>query len=111
MIADTASAEVFLKNYHQFISLPLYNKKMMTKEQAKEIAERFQAEALRHKSGHYHYGYITLSYNPQEQLFEIRREDMSFNMYEPTISCTHHTKEDFIEYLRQYHKFSDFQDT
>ena len=80
----------------------------MTQEEARTIAQRFQNENLRHRSGHYHYGYTTLSYNHEKQIFELKYEDHAMNMYEPTVSYSHKTTAEFVAYLLKYHKVSDF---
>jgi len=80
----------------------------MTKEQAEEIALRIQSQGLSYKHGHYHYGYTTLSYNREKSAFELKKEDMSFNMYNSTISYSYKTKEEFVAYILEYHKPSDF---
>jgi hypothetical protein len=52
----------------------------MTKVQAEEIAKIMREEGKSHKSGHYHHGYIYLSYCNRRRLYEVHREDLSFDI-------------------------------
>ncbi|MCP4440111.1 MAG: hypothetical protein GY810_14305 [Aureispira sp.] len=81
----------------------------MTKTQANKAADLIMNENKTHKSGHYHHGYIYLSYNTQKSEFEVKREDLSMNVYEPTISYEYLSKEQFTEYLMKYHEYDAFK--
>ena len=71
----------------------------MTRLQAEKIVEKMEKEGFSHREGHYHYGYMTLSYNREKDVFECKREDHGTNMYEPHISYRYFGKEEFVSYL------------
>ena len=81
----------------------------MSKTEATQLADLIIHENKTHKSGHYHHGYIYLTYNREKAEFEVKREDLSTNVYEPTISYDYLNKEQFTEYLMKYHEYDGFE--
>ena len=79
----------------------------MLRNDAIRFAE-FLKNGKTHKSGHYHYGYIFLSYNSDKQMFEIKREDLSINIYEPSVSYEFVDFEQIVEFLEKFYKLTDF---
>lgn len=78
----------------------------MTEEQAIKIAKIIKAGKIV-KSGHYHYGYIYLSYNNDKQLFEIKREDLSAKEYESSFYYEYITQNKFIAFIMKYYTFEN----
>ena len=78
----------------------------MTSEEAHILADKFAFHNAYYRSGHYQYGYISISYNHEQKLFELKKEDMSMDMYNPDVSYTYLNKSDFIAYLMQNYSFS-----
>jgi len=70
----------------------------MIKEQANRITKLLE-EGKQYKSGHYHYGYIYLSFDRKKKLFELKHEDLLTNMFEPSISYEYFSKEKMQAYL------------
>ena len=70
----------------------------MTNTEAQIIADIVKA-GKQHKAGHYHYVYMYLWYEKSEKCFKYKREDLSTNIYDPEITITNLTEEQFIEKL------------
>lgn len=80
----------------------------MTTAQAQQALNLIKNHNKTHKSGHYHHGYIYLSYHPQKEAFEVQREDLSINVYQPTTSYEYLNEEQFLAYLMEYHEYDSF---
>lgn len=81
-------------------------KKTMTEQQAQHILEILKQDKS-HKSGHYHYGYIHLSYDRDKQLFVKKHEDLSVNIYDPTLTYEYLTEDEMIAYLVRYYRYDE----
>ena len=78
----------------------------MTSEEAHILADKFALHNATYRTGHYHHGYLTISYNHEQKLFELKKEDMGMDTYNPDVSYTYLNKSDFIDYLMQNYSFS-----
>ncbi len=78
----------------------------MTKTEARMIADIIKA-GKKHKSGHYHYGYVYLWYEKSEKCFKYKKEDLAMNIYEPDITIENLSEEEFIEKLTGYYKYNE----
>lgn len=79
----------------------------MTKEDISKIIELLKS-GKEYKTGHYHYGYIYYFYRKNEKLFYEKREDLSINIYEPTIEINEYSEKDFISKILEKEEFNDF---
>ncbi|MBN2890736.1 MAG: hypothetical protein JXL97_02615 [Bacteroidales bacterium] len=77
----------------------------MTSQQASEIVKILKG-GKEYKSGHYHYGYIYY-YFSNDKFFK-KREDLSVNIFEPTIDIEEFTEQNFIEHLVNEADFEEF---
>ena len=77
----------------------------MTKPEAQIIVDIVKA-GKRHKSGHYHYGYMYFWYEKPEKCFKYKTEDLAMNIYEPTIEIENLSEEEFLEKLMKYYEYN-----
>ncbi|MBN2694134.1 hypothetical protein JXR93_05685 [bacterium] len=77
----------------------------MTESEAKEALSLLKS-GKNYKAGHYHYGYIYYSY--QNGQIKSTREDLSINIYEPTIYSELLSEDKFLETIQKYYSFEDF---
>ncbi len=77
----------------------------MTENEAKE-ALLFLKSGKKFKHGHYHYGYIYYSYCDGQ--IKSVREDLSMNIYKPTITNEYFSEEVFINIIQKYYSYEDF---
>ena len=78
----------------------------MTKQQAEQIIQILK-QGMSHKSGHYHYGYIYLSYDKNRDRYVVKREDLSMNVFEAEISFEYYSEKEMLAYLQEYYKFDE----
>ena len=70
----------------------------MNKNQATEIINLLKS-GEDFKSGHYHYGYMYYWYDKSDETFCHKKEDLSTNIFEPTITEEAYTEVEFFAKL------------
>jgi hypothetical protein len=81
----------------------------MTIDQAKIIMAHLK-KGFSYKEGHYSYGYMTISYNNEKALFEVKKESLAINIFEPDITFEYMNENDFSGYLIKYYDFGKLRE-
>ena len=79
----------------------------MTKKDAKKIISLLKS-GERYKKGHYHYGYVYYWYDSADRLFYYKMEDLSTNIFEPTIIETTFSEAKFLKKIINEYNLEDF---
>lgn len=80
----------------------------MTKIQAEEIAKIIR-DGRSHKSGHYHHGYIYLSFCKRRKIYEIHHENLAIDIYNPSHRYEYKGYSTFLEYLMEYYDYEEMK--
>jgi len=76
----------------------------MTQEEAKKIVELLKSEKT-YKQGHYHYGYEYYWYDSSSDLFIRKLEDLAMDIFNPSITETKLTENEFIAKLLESYEY------
>ena len=81
----------------------------MTKKEALKVIALLKS-GEKYKKGHYHYRYVYYWYDSERDLFYYKMEDLSMNIFEPSMTEQAYTEDVFLKKLMNEREIKDFVD-